>query len=391
MSEMHYILCVNSGSSSIKYALYRMGLEEETLLAQGAAERIGLEEGHTWIRSGRNPAAIERRIGIVDHRAAVAAVFEQLKDLRLGTPTAVGHRLVHGGPSYLQPALVDRALIAEIRRIAGYAPLHLPAQLDGIEAVAARYPGLPQVACFDTAFHGFMPELAKRFPLPQRYWEEGLQRYGFHGLSYEYVMDSLRPPSDHRIVIAHLGNGASLAAVHNGRPVDTTMGFTPTGGFMMGTRSGDLDPGILLYLMNEKGYSGHQLEELVNRQSGLIGVSGSTPDMQTLLSRRQTDSSASLAVDMFCYHVRKHIGSMAAVLDGLDTLVFTGGIGENAAPVRSAICAGLRHLGIILDAGKNATHADPISATESPCTVRLIRTNEDAVIARQTHRLLRRE
>ena len=390
MSDMHYILCVNSGSSSIKYALYRMGHEDETLLAQGAAERIGLEDGRSWIRSGRNPAATERRFDIADHRAAVTAVFEQLRDLRLGEPTAVGHRVVHGGPSHLQPARIDSALIADIRKIVGYAPLHLPAQLDGIDAVAARYPGLPQVACFDTAFHGFMPELAKRFPLPQKYWEEGLQRYGFHGLSYEYVMDSLRPPSDHRIVIAHLGNGSSLAAVHNGKPVDTTMGFTPAGGFMMGTRSGDLDPGILLYLLNEKGYTGQQLEDLVNRQSGLLGVSGSTQDMQTLLSRRETDSSASLAVDLFCYHVRKHVGSMAAVLGGLDALVFTGGIGENAAPVRSAICAGMRHLGIILDAGRNAIHADPISANESPCAIRLIRTNEDAVIARQTHRLLRR-
>jgi acetate kinase len=233
-----------------------------------------------------------------------------------------------------------------------------------------------------------MPELAQRFPLPGQFWEEGLRRFGFHGLSYEYVLSALGAAARGLVLIADLGNGASMAAVHDGRPVDTTMGFTPPGGFMMGTCSGDLDPGVLLYLMNEKEYTGDQIERLVNDQAGLLGVSGTSPDMRTLLSRREQDPQAALAVDMFCYHVRKCIGAVAATLGGLDTLVFTGGIGEKAAPVRLSVCQGLSHLGILLDVGRDATNADPASSLGSPCTVRIIPTNEDLVIASHTFKLL---
>ncbi len=385
---MHYVLCMNSGSSSLKYALYRMAQEDETLLAQGAAERIGLEGGSVWIRAGRRGPGMQAKRDFPDHRAAVQAAFSQLEDLRLAQPTAVGHRVVHGGVAHFEPVKVDAGLISELRKLVPFAPLHLPSEIEGIEAVAARFPDLVQVACFDTAFHRRMPEVAQRFPLPGQYWEEGLRRFGFHGLSYEYVLDALGAEAHGRVLIAHLGNGASMAAVREGRPVDTTMGFTPTGGFMMGTRSGDLDPGVLLYLMNEKGYTSGQIESLINDHSGLLGVSGTSPDMRTLLSRRAEDPKAGLAIDMFCYHVRKGIGALTATLGGLDTLVFTGGIGENAAPVRAAVCNGLSHLGILIDEGRNATVDDPVSRPESAVAVRIIPTNEDLVIARHTFRLL---
>lgn len=388
---MHYILCLNSGSSSLKFALYRMAQEDETLLAQGAVERIGLDHGRTWIRSGKRATPFESNRDFADHESAVAAAFGQIEELRLAPPTAVGHRIVHGGISNSSPVLVAPALIAELKKLSGFAPLHLPSQIRGIEAVWARYPDLPQVACFDTAFHRRMPELAQRFPLPGRFWDEGLRRFGFHGLSYEYIQNVLGASGGGRLIVAHLGNGASMAAVHDGRPVDTTMGFTPTGGFMMGTRSGDLDPGVLLYLINEKGYTGSQIEELVNNSAGLLGVSGTSPDMRTLLSRRDSDTQAALAIEMFCYHVRKCIGAMSASLGGIDTLVFTGGIGEKAAPVRSMVCQGLGHLGVVLDEGKNAAHSDTISISGSGCTVRVIPTNEDLVIARHAHHLLTRQ
>ncbi len=387
VSGSQYILCINSGSSSLKYALYRIARDDETLLARGAVERIGLDGGRTWIRSGKRESRLESSCEVKDHRGAIQIAFEQIQGLRLAEPTAVGHRVVHGGPVHLEAARVDEKLLDELKSLRAYAPLHLPAEIEGMEAVAGRFPGKVQVACFDTGFHRGMPEVAQRFPLPQEFWDEGLRRYGFHGLSYEYVLGALGASAKDRVIIAHLGNGASLAAVHSGRPVDTTMGFTPTGGFMMGSRSGDLDPGLLLYLMNAKGYSADQIEALVNHRSGLLGVSGVTPDMQTLLSLQKGEAHAALAVEMFSYQVRKHVGAMTAALGGLDTLVFTGGIGEKAAAVRWEICQGLRHLGIELDEGRNATHADPISSRQSRCAVRIIETNEDLVIARQTFRI----
>jgi acetate kinase len=265
--------------------------------------------------------------------------------------------------------------------------LHLPDEIAGIEAVTSNFPSLPQVACFDTAFHRSMPEVAQRFALPRALRDEGIRRYGFHGISYEYIMRKLgsKPPT--RLVIAHLGNGASMAAVKDGRPLDTTMGFTPTGGFMMGTRSGDLDPGIILYLLNEKHFDSRRVAELVSRQSGLLGVAGIS-DMKTLLEQRDTSPDAALAVEMFCYQLRKQIGAYAAALGGIDLLVFTGGIGEHAAPVRWESCGGLEHLGIKLDRERNDANTDAISANESRCLVRVIPTNEDLMIARYTYELI---
>ena len=384
------ILCLNSGSSSLKFALYRPQGAGEALLAAGAVERIGLAEGLLWVRGadrGRS-LLLEQKEDLPDHEAAVDAVFAAAQQLRLPEPGAVGHRVVHGGPDHTAPERVDGRLLADLRALVPLAPLHLPGAVAGIEAVAARFPHIPQAACFDTAFHRRMPELAQRFALPGTLWEEGVRRYGFHGLSYEYVLDALEDAARGRVIVAHLGNGASMAAVRDGAPVDTTMGFTPAGGFMMGTRSGDLDPGVLIHLMRERGWGADEIERLVTRAAGLLGVSGLSPDRKTLLEAREQEPQAALAVDLFCYQARKHVGALTAVLDGLDTLVFTGGIGERAAPVRRRICEGLAHLGIEIDAERNQAHAGTISTPRSPCTVRVIPTDEDLMIARHTRRLL---
>jgi acetate kinase len=361
----HHILCLNSGSSSLKFAVYALGGGEERRRLEGAVERIGLDGARLWLRDGRGAPLEDGPGDFGDHRAALAALPAALE--RGGSPAldAVGHRVVHGGPDHTAPVRVDAALIAELRTLSRFAPLHVPSAIEAVEAVSQRYPELPQVACFDTAFHRRMPEVAQRLPLPRALWDEGLRRYGFHGLSYEYVLAELGDEPPGRAIIAHLGNGASLAAVRDGRPVDTTMGFTPTGGLVMGTRSGDLDPGVLLYLLREKAYDVERLERLVDREAGLLGVSGSTSDMKALLEMRETDTRAAQAVEMFCYAVRKHIGALAAVLGGLDVLVFTGGIGERAPAVRDEICRGLEHLGT---------------------DVRVIPTNEDLMIARHTRK-----
>src|SRR5919109_1352413 len=384
----HVILCLNSGSSSLKFALYQLGGPEETRLAQGEVERLGLSGGRLWIQGMNDEALVDVQRDSPDHAAAVEAMFKAAGQVGFPSPVAVGHRVVHGGPDHTAPERVEAPLLAELRRLVAFAPLHLPSAIQGIEAVASRFQGLPQVACFDTAFHRRMPELAQRLPLPRDLWDQGIRRYGFHGLSYEYVMASLGAAAQGRLIIAHLGNGASLAAVHNGQPLDTSMGFTPTSGVMMGTRSGDLDPGVLIHLMHDKGYDAGQLDELVNHQAGLLGVSGLSPDMKTLLEQRPREPHAAQAVELFCYQLRKQIGALTAVLGGLDTLVFTGGIGERAAPVRWETCRGLAYLGIDLDPQQNAAHAGVISTPQSACTVRVIPTNEDLMIARHTRALL---
>ena len=384
------ILSLNSGSSSLKFAFYEAETAGERLLVSGAVERIGLPEGLLWVRGadGGRSLLLERKEDFLDHEAAVDAVFGAAARLRLPEPGAVGHRVVHGGADHSAPERVDGRLLADLRALVPLAPLHLPGAVAGIEAVSSRFPHLPQAACFDTAFHRRMPELAQRFALPDALWEEGVRRYGFHGLSYEYVLDALGDAARGRVLVAHLGNGASMAAMRDGAPVDTTMGFTPAGGFMMGTRSGDLDPGILIHLMRARGWGPDEIERLVTREGGLLGVSGLSPDMKTLLDTRARNPQAALAVDLFCYQVRKHIGALAAALGGLDTLVFTGGIGERAAPVRRQVCQGLAHLGIELDPERNHVHVGTISTRRSRCTVRVVPTDEDLMIARHTRRLL---
>ena len=380
------ILCLNSGSSSLKFALYQIGDGKESLLAQGAVERNDAEIARLWIHSAQRK--IEKTgTGISSTSATLRTASIELERLQVPHPDAVGHRLVHGGPHHAAPERITDTLLNELRSLIPFAPLHLPDEIAGIEAVTSHFSSLPQVACFDTAFHRSMPEVAQRFALPRALWDEGIRRYGFHGISYEYIMRTLgvNPPS--RLIIAHLGNGASMAAVKNGSPLDTTMGFTPAGGLMMGTRSGDLDPGIILYLLNKKRFDAPGLAELVNHQSGLLGVSGIS-DMKMLLERRDTAPDAALAVQMFCYQLRKQIGAFTATLGGLDLLVFTGGIGERAAPVRWETCIGLEHLGIKLECKRNEANADTISADNSQCFVRVIPTDEDLMIARHTYELI---
>jgi acetate kinase len=376
------ILSLNGGSSSLKFAVYRLSGTAEERIFSGAVEAIGQPSGKAWLRGGDK--TLQEETGkFPDHTAAMKKMFAGLREQGVEKLAAAGHRIVHGGPKFTAPQLIDAQLKQALKELIPFAPLHLPSQIAMIEAVEAHFPDLPQVACFDTAFHSRMPEVAQRFALPQRFWEQGIRRYGFHGLSYEYVIGKLGGKLGRRAIIAHLGNGASMVALKDGLPMDTSMGMTPTGGFMMGTRSGDLDPGVLIHLL-KTGYSAEQLEELVDHEAGLLGVSGHTSDMKALLQKSQTDSAAHMAVQMFSYQVRKFIGAYAAVLNGLDTLVFTGGIGERAADVRGKICSGLGYLGVALETQANAQNAEVISLPNSQCAVRVVQTDEDLMIVRHT-------
>jgi acetate kinase len=384
---------VNAGSSSLKFAVYRLndatakaGTGEERLLS-GAVEEIGADTGRLWVRDAGGNLLTDRKARFAGHREAAEAMSAALTEQGSVEFLAAGHRVVHGGPLFYTPQRVDARLLERLKELTPFAPLHLPSQIAMIEALARRSPDLAQVVCFDTGFHRDMPELARRFALPRKFWEEGVFRYGFHGLSYEFVTSKLGNQLGARAIIAHLGNGASMAALRDGKSVDTTMGLTPTGGFMMGTRTGDLDPGVILYLLRQ-GWNAEQLQTLLDRQAGLAGVSGLTSDMKTLLDQRAREPRAAQAVDMYCYQVRKFVGAFAAALNGLDTLVFTGGIGERAAPVRAEICQGLEHLGISLDPKRNSEHAEVISAANSACQVRVVPTDEDLMIARHTRRVV---
>jgi acetate kinase len=380
------ILCFNVGSSSVKFALYIADGSQEALCADGIVDRVALKDGKLRVYGSDKEVLKETGAETENHKEAMQEVFRVLDELKLHRPEAVGHRIVHGGPDFIEPVKVDQVVRRALRKIAGFAPLHLPVEIEAMDTVGDYLPGIPQVACFDTAFHQKMPELARRLPLPRRFWDEGLRRYGFHGLSYEYILHVLGGSG--RTIIAHLGNGASMAAVKNGVPMDTTMGFTPAGGFMMGTRCGDLDPGVLVYLLKEHGYDSAGIEDLVNRKAGLLGVSGTSPDMKTLLAKRDKEPHADQAVQMFCYQIQKYIGAFVAVLGGLDDLVFTGGIGEKAAPVRREICERLGYFGIELSQEENEMNSRVISVPTSACTVHVIPTREDLVIARHTRRLV---
>jgi acetate kinase len=368
------VLTINGGSSSIKFALFTADETPHRLLS-GTVERVGLPGGPP------------------DYEHAVARMFDQL-DERFGLAgvAAAGHRVVHGGPRYSQPETITQEVVDELRRIIPLDPLHLPGEIELIEALRRRLPDLPQVACFDTAFHHDMLRVAQQLPIPRCYDAAGIRRYGFHGLSYAYLMEELArldgAAAQGRVVLAHLGAGASMAAVRGGQCIDTTMGFTPTAGLVMASRTGDLDPGLLVYMIRNEGMNADQLEDLVNRRSGLAGVSEGNPDMRDLLARQASDPRAAEAVALFCYHARKWIGAMTAALGGLDALVFAGGIGENAAEVRSRICADLEFLGLRLDEVRNAANEPVISADGSAPVVRVIRTDEESMIARTVVRLL---
>jgi acetate kinase len=379
------ILCINAGSSSLKFSVYQMSStgSADARVVSGAVEAIGQPTGRFWMKGNDDRRLCTADHAFSNHIEAVEAMVEGLEQQGRLEISAIGHRIVHGGPYFSDPLIVDRDVRARLDEIVPYAPLHLPTQIGIIDQVSKRRPDLPQVACFDTAFHRPMPELAKRFALPRELYDQGIRRYGFHGLSYEFVTSKLGPKLGRRAIIAHLGNGASMVALQDGRPIDTSMGLTPTGGFMMSTRSGDLDPGVLVHLQR-RGWTAEQLEAMLDRSSGLAGVSSLSSDMKTLLETRANDLRAAEAVAMFCYQARKTIGAYAAALGGLDTLVFTGGIGERAAEVRAEICDGLGFLGIVVDRASNARDADVISAIGGTCVVRVAQTDEDLMIARHT-------
>ncbi|MFZ0679655.1 acetate/propionate family kinase [Candidatus Binatus sp.] len=384
MRARHTVLCINVGSSSCKFALYSVSGGAESLIAEGAADRIGSSGGKIRIHDANGRMLAESDRVLARPQVAVDAMFDEFERLKLPLLDAVGHRIVHGGSHHVAPEIVTAALLADLKKLIPFAPLHMPGGIEGIEAVAARHPKLPQVACFDTAFHRGMPERAERFPLPRELWDAGIRRYGFHGISYEYILHALGADVPPRLIIAHLGNGASIAAVLNGHSHDTTMGFTPAGGFMMGTRPGDLDPGVMVYLLEQKRFDAKGLAELVNLKSGLLGVSGLSADVKTLLDARATNSNAAMAIEMFCYQIRKSVGALAAALGGLDMLIFTGGIGEHAAAVRAEVCDGLAYLGIAIDPRRNDSSEDTISSADSKCRVRVIPTNENLMVARHT-------
>jgi len=391
-SQPACILTLNGGSSSIRFAVYEAG---DTLRRRvdGKIDRLGTTGATFSVSDHVGASQTTRALDAADRGAAVAAMLDWLKAHPLfASVTAVGHRVVHG-MRHVQPELITPALLEELRRITPYAPDHLPSEISLIEAVARRHPRLPQAACFDTAFHRTMPRLATLLPIPRHFEAEGIRRFGFHGLSYAYLMSELTRVGDPaastgRVILAHLGNGASLAAVRDGQSIDTTMGFTPTGGLPMGTRSGDLDPGVINYLIQTRGLTPARVHQMVNHESGLLGVSDSSADMRDLLAQEAGDVRAAEAVGLFCYQVRKGIGAFAAALGGVDTLVFAGGIGEQAPPVRARVCAELRFLGIELDASLNAESAAVISAGTSRVTVRVIRTDEELMIARAVLRLV---
>ncbi len=385
------ILTINGGSSSIRFALYQVGepLKKEL---HGKVDRIGLTGTNLTFNDGTEKQPESRKVAAAaDHKSAANSLIDWLEEQKsFESVRAVGHRVVHG-MKHTAPELVTQELVDELHRISPNDPDHLPREIELIETFRQRHPKLPQVACFDTAFHQTMPRVAKLLPIPRRFDAKGIQRYGFHGLSYAYLMEELarlRDPAaaSGRVILAHFGNGASLAAVRNGKSIDTSMGFTPTAGLVMSTRSGDLDPGLAPYLARTEQMTTKQFYEMVNHKSGLLGVSETSSDMRDLLSHETQDARAAEAIALFCYQAKKWIGAFAAALGGLDTLVFAGGIGENAPLVRARICEGLSHLGIELNGTRNAETAAVISTDPSRVTVRVIRTDEELMIARSVLR-----
>jgi acetate kinase len=380
---MSHVIVVNAGSSSIKFAAYEASNEPRQIL-RGEVQRVG-QPGTGISAEGLGEDVKDQPITGGDHTEATGQFIDWLRG-RLGdrAVAGIGHRVVHGGFHLAQHQIITEATLSQLRQAAELDPAHLPREIALIESFRKAFAGIPQVACFDTAFFKDLPILSKLLPIPRKYFDAGVHRFGFHGLSYTFLTQQLRRMGgdaavNGRVILAHLGSGASMAAIREGQPIDTTMAFTPTAGLVMGTRCGDLDPGLLVYLLRNQKLSADQLEELLNKQSGLLGVSGSSADLRDLLDRRATDIQAGQAVDLFCYQAKKWIGSFAAALGGLDTLVFSGGIGEHSAEARAGICAGLEFLGIWLDTESNVKGLSKISS--GPVGVHVIPTDEEIVIA----------
>ncbi len=387
-----HILTINGGSSSIKFALYKSD-KIMTRLLHGKIDRIGLKDSTLTFLNEKENKEDTVKVEVTDNHSAANFLIDWLeKQDGFSSIMAVGHRIVHG-MEHSEPELITRKLLDELHHITPFDPEHLPDEIKLIETIYQRHPKLTQIACFDTAFHRSMPRIARILPIPRRYEEKGVKRYGFHGLSYAYLMDELIriegvKVAKGRIILAHLGNGASMAAVHKGHSIDTTMAFTPAAGLMMSTRSGDVDPGLVSFLSRSEQMSPLQFDEMVNHRSGLLGVSETSSDMHDLLALEKKDVRAAEAVALFCYQIKKQIGAYSAALGGLDTLIFTGGIGENATVIRTRICKGLGFFGVELNKSRNTEAAGIISSDTSRVKVRVIRTDEELMIARSVCRIL---
>ena len=388
-----HVLTINGGSSSIKFALFNAAGSFQRIL-EGMIERIGQPESVLKVKVPTDVGNFAQPLTAPDPIAAVAVLLDWvLARTDRDSLTAVGHRIVHGGPTYSEPQRINEEMLMALRRAGPFSPDHLPEEILLIEELQRRFPDLPQVACFDTAFHHDLPRVAQLLPIPRRYERQGVRRYGFHGLSYQYLMLELSrlagsKAAESRVVLAHMGNDVSLAAVHKGKAVDTSMAFTPNSGVAMGTRSGDLDPGLFWFLARTESLDAKQFNEMVNSHSGLLGLSETSSDMRELLDSESRDVRAAEAVALFCYQIKKCIGAFAAALGGIDTLIFAGGIGENAPVARARICEGLGFFGIELDSHRNATNDGIISADASRVVVRVIRTDEELVIARSVSEFL---
>ncbi len=380
------VLTVNVGSSSIKFAFFLSGNPPARLLS-GQVENIGRPETILRLYPPADQVA-PKEFSSGGHEEATRQLLDWFaSQAEFDMISVVAHRLVHGGPKYREPQPITPELLDELRRISPLDPDHLPAEIEMIQAIRERFPQLAQIACFDTAFAAQIPPIARLLPIPRRYAAMGVQRYGFHGLSYTFLLEELRrldgdEAAQGRVILAHLGGGASMAAVQNGKCIDTSMAFTPAAGLPMGTRSGDLDPGIFPYLARTEGMTPEQFSGMVNHQSGLLGISETSSDVRDLLARETEDPRAAEALALFCYQARKWVGGFIAALGGLDTLIFAGGIGENCPPVRSRICENFGFVGLSLDSELNANNSPQISTAESRVTVRVIRTDEEAVLAR---------
>lgn len=389
------VLTINSGSSSIKFALYTADASLK-LLWSGAVENIGTLNTNLNFNNGVTGERHTIPVKISDYQEVVHVLIDWLEKQGLFISLkAIGHRVVHG-MSHTKPEKITIQLLDKLKEISAYDPEHLPEEIKLIELFNKRYPSVVQIACFDTAFHATMPPVAKLLPIPRRFSKAGIRRYGFHGLSYAYLMEELeklagKETTKGRVILAHLGSGASLAAVKNGKSMDTSMGFTPTSGIPMSTRTGDLDPGVAAYLIQHEKLSPHQFNHLINHESGLLGLSETSADMQELLKSRHTDHRATEAIELFCYQTKKYIGAYTAVLGGLDALVFSGGIGEHAPQIREMICKDFQFLGIDLDKKKNTQNAAIISKSKSKVTVRVIPTNEELMIARLVCRVIKQD
>src|SRR3984885_14891339 len=374
------VLALNSGSSSLKFGLYRVGAAKAELLLTGEAEAIGGGSSQFHSQDLRSNARLVETSPIPTQREAIARIGKFLDDSGAPAPIAIGHRVVHGGPKLRQHCLIDGQVMQQLDAAAAFAPLHTPAALSVIRFARKHFPALPQIACFDTTFHIDLPDVARVLPIPREWLSEGVQRYGFHGLSCESILHQLGDATPARLIIAHLGNGASVTAVRNGKSIDTSMGLTPSAGVIMGTRSGEIDPGVLIYLLREKKLDAATLEDMIDHRSGLLGISSISSDMRRLYQAESTSVDAQLAIEMFCYSVRKQIAAMIAVLGGVDLIVFTGGIGENDKEVRGAICGGLAWAGVFIEDKRN-------DRCKPRCQVRVIASQEDEQIARHTRAL----